>query len=60
MSTHSVAEAASQLSDLIDRALEGDAVVITRDGRPVVEIKLVKTQKRRMTKEDLAWIEANG
>ncbi len=59
MSTHSVAEAASQLSDLIDRALEGDAVVITRDGRPVVEIKPVKTQKRRMTKEDLAWIEAN-
>jgi prevent-host-death family protein len=59
MSTHSVAEAKNQLSRLIDRALQGEPVVITRHGHPVVEIKAVKPPKRLMTSADLARIEAN-
>lgn len=57
MSTHSVAEAKNQLSRLIDRALAGEPVVITRHGHPVVEIKPVKPPRRRTAKEALAWLE---
>jgi prevent-host-death family protein len=39
MSTHSIAKAKNQLSELIDRALKGEGVVITRHGHPVVELK---------------------
>jgi len=59
MSTHSVAEAKNQLSRLIDRALEGETVVITRHGHPVVEIKPVKTPARASREEKLAWLDAN-
>ena len=34
MSTHSIAKAKNQLSKLIDRALKGEGVVITRHGQP--------------------------
>jgi antitoxin (DNA-binding transcriptional repressor) of toxin-antitoxin stability system len=34
MTTRSVAEAKNRLSELIDRALNGEPVVITRHGRP--------------------------
>jgi prevent-host-death family protein len=47
MSTHSVAEARNQLSRLIDRALEGEPVVITRHGHPVVELRPVSKGDRR-------------
>ena len=57
MSTHSVAEAKNQLSRLIDRALNGESVVITRHGHPVVEIKPVKAPVRHTAKEALAWLE---
>jgi prevent-host-death family protein len=57
MSTHSVAEAKNQLSRLIDRALEGEPVVITRHGHPVVEIKPLKPPRRRTAREALAWLE---
>jgi prevent-host-death family protein len=59
MSTHDVAEAERNLSDLIDQALKGEAVVITRDGRPVAEIKPVKQAKHPLTAMDLAWIESH-
>jgi len=59
MSTHDVAEAEHNLSDLIDQALKGEAVVITREGKPVVEIKPIKIPKPRMTEADVAWIEAH-
>jgi antitoxin (DNA-binding transcriptional repressor) of toxin-antitoxin stability system len=41
MKTYSVAEAKNQLPKLIDRALAGEEVVITRRGKPVVELKRV-------------------
>ena len=40
--TYSVAEAKNQLPKLIDRALAGEEVVITRRGKPVVELKQVR------------------
>lgn len=58
MSTHSVAEAKAHLSDLIERALSGEDVVITRHGHPVVELKAVtRPPRRRITEEDIRWIE---
>lgn len=55
MSTHTVAEAKNQLSKLIERALKGEGVVITRRGQPVVELKPVPVP-RPMTKEDIEWL----
>jgi len=39
MTSYSVADAKNSLPKLIDRALEGEEVVITRHGRPVAELK---------------------
>jgi prevent-host-death family protein len=59
MSQHSVVQAKNQLSSLIDRALKGEDVVITRHGTPVVELKAVRPAGRRMTQADFDWIEAH-
>ena len=56
MSTHSVAEAKNQLSDLINRVLKGEDVVITRHGQPVVELKPIAKQPRPVTHADLEWL----
>ena len=58
MAQHSVAEARNQLSDLIDRALAGEGVVITRHGRAVVELKPVQPPSRAVTDADLDWLAA--
>jgi prevent-host-death family protein len=39
MTTYSVADAKNHLPRLIDRALEGEEVIITRRGKPVVELR---------------------
>ena len=39
MTSYSVAEAKNTLPKLIDRALQGEEVVITRHGKPVAELK---------------------
>jgi prevent-host-death family protein len=59
MSTHSVAEAKNQLSKLIDRALRGEGVVITRHGQPVVELRPVATRGRAVSDADLDWLAAH-
>jgi prevent-host-death family protein len=59
MSTHDMAEAEHHLSELIDQALKGEVVVITRDGRPVVEIKPVRANQRAVREAELAWLEAH-
>jgi prevent-host-death family protein len=56
MSTHSVAEAKNKLSQLIKRALAGEAVIITRHGDPVIELKPVKAAPRPITASDLEWL----
>ncbi|HEU0155858.1 MAG TPA: type II toxin-antitoxin system Phd/YefM family antitoxin [Stellaceae bacterium] len=61
MTTHSVAEAKNQLSKLIDRALAGEGVVITRRGEPVVELKPVRSapsNPHRVTEADIEWLRA--
>ena len=64
MSEHSLIEAEGKLSELIDRALSGEGVVITRDGRPVVELRPVEdaaeaSKPRLSGSEMLAWLQAN-
>jgi prevent-host-death family protein len=59
MSKHSVAEAKNQLSDLINRALQGEDVVITRHGRPVVELTPIPERPRAVTAADLDWLKAH-
>lgn len=59
MTTYSVADAKNNLSDLIDRALKGEGVVITRHGAPVVELRPVAGQVRTVTRADVDWLAAN-
>src|SRR6266851_8616173 len=59
MSTHTVAETKNQLSKLINRALKGEHIVVTRRGEPVIELKPVQPQLRRMTAADLEWLRAH-
>jgi prevent-host-death family protein len=47
MSEHSVGEAKAHLSSLIDRAMAGETVVITRHGRPVVTLRPVAASHAR-------------
>ncbi|MCB1503294.1 MAG: type II toxin-antitoxin system Phd/YefM family antitoxin [Bauldia sp.] len=59
MTTYSVAEAKNRLSELIDRALAGEGVTITRRGRPVVELKPVVSAKPvpgPITQADVEWV----
>lgn len=56
MSQHSVAEAKNKLSELIDRALDGEGVVITRHGRPVVELRPIPSVAKPITPEAVAWL----
>ena len=58
MTTYSVADAKNNLSDLIDRALKGEGVIITRHGAPVAEIRPVRPTPGPMTEADLAWLDA--
>ena len=46
MGVYSVADAKDSLPRLIDRALEGDEVVISRHGRPVVELRRIVSPAR--------------
>jgi prevent-host-death family protein len=59
MSQHSVVEAKNRLSELIDRALKGEGVVITRHGRPVVELKPISAPAKPLTPEALDWLTAH-
>ena len=54
--SHSVAEAKSHLSELIDRALKGEDVVITRHGHPIVELKPIHPPPRHITEVDIEWL----
>jgi prevent-host-death family protein len=59
MATHSVAEARNHLSELIDRALEGEGVVITRHGQPVVELRPVQPKLKSPSPESWEWLAAH-
>ena len=57
MSTHSVAEAKNKLPELIDRALKGEGIIITRHGQPVAELKPIPAPGRRITDADIEWLD---
>jgi prevent-host-death family protein len=56
MGKHSVVEAKNQLSELIDRALNGEGIVITRHGHPVVELKPILPTAGPITPEAIDWL----
>lgn len=60
MGTYSVAEAKARLSALIDEAMAGEPVTITRHGHPVAELKPAGAagarKPRPMTQSDLDWL----
>ena len=56
MGTHSVAEAKNRLPELIDRALDGEDIVIARHGRPVAELKAIPPRAKPVTPADLDWL----
>jgi prevent-host-death family protein len=56
MGRHSVVEAKNQLSELIDRALNGEGVVITRHGRPVVELTPIPSTAQPITSQAVDWL----
>ena len=45
MDTVSLAEAKARLSELIERAVAGDTVCITRRGKPVVRLSAVRSPR---------------
>jgi prevent-host-death family protein len=59
METYSVAETKSRLSELIDRACEGETVIITRRGRPVAELRGIPVPVRPVSQADLDWLAAH-
>ena len=58
MSTHTIAETKNQLSKLINRALKGEHIVVTRRGQPVIELKPVRPPPRPITEADIEWLRA--
>ena len=60
MSSYTIATAKEHLSRLIDEALAGEPVTITRDGRPVAELRASKmvTEPKPMTQADIDRLRA--
>ena len=56
MGKHSVVEAKNRLSKLIDRALKGEDVVITRHGQPVVALTPISQPAKPVTPAALNWL----
>ena len=57
MTTYSVADAKNGLPRLIDRALEGEEVIISRHGKAVAELRPVARSQRRATSASYAWLQ---
>jgi antitoxin (DNA-binding transcriptional repressor) of toxin-antitoxin stability system len=56
MDTYSVAEAKNRLPNLIDQALEGETAIITRHGKPVVELTRTGATCPRPSKATYEWL----
>lgn len=54
MTTIAISEATSALSQLVDQALAGEEVVLTRQGRPVVRLSAVGNGQARSAGMD--WV----
>jgi antitoxin (DNA-binding transcriptional repressor) of toxin-antitoxin stability system len=55
MAHYSVATTKDKLSSLIDKALAGEEVVITRHGKPTVSLNIVQSDVKP-AKKGLAWL----
>lgn len=58
MPTYSVADAKAGLPRLIDRALDGEEVIISRHGAPVAELRPVRALSRKAPPATYAWLQA--
>jgi antitoxin (DNA-binding transcriptional repressor) of toxin-antitoxin stability system len=56
MSSYSIAEARSGLPRLIDKALAGERVVITRRGQAVAEINPTRDESKKNPRAGLEWL----
>jgi len=53
MPTYSIAEAKNQFSQLVDEALAGEQVTITRHGKPVAELRAKEPVRRGRPSKEL-------
>lgn len=58
MSHYSVVDAKNGLSSLIDKAADGDEVIITRHGKPIVELRALATTERKPNGKTYSWLRA--
>ena len=58
MTTYSVADAKNGLPRLIDRALEGEEVIISRHGKAVAELRPIARQDHKASTTSYAWLKA--
>jgi antitoxin (DNA-binding transcriptional repressor) of toxin-antitoxin stability system len=58
MPTYSVAAAKGSLPRLLDRALEGEEVIITRHGKAIAELRPVTSDRRKASPASYAWLKA--
>lgn len=58
MTTYSVADAKNGLPRLIDRALEGEEVIISRHGKAVAELRPVAQDRHKASPTSYAWLKA--
>jgi prevent-host-death family protein len=56
MATYSIAEAERKLSALVDEANAGEPVTLTREGKPVAELKPVAPPRGTVTPEMLDFL----
>jgi antitoxin (DNA-binding transcriptional repressor) of toxin-antitoxin stability system len=56
VTVYNFAHAKAELSDLIDRALEGEEVVISRHGRPVAELRRLHRDARAGALTAYDWL----
>jgi prevent-host-death family protein len=56
MTTYSVAEAKNRLPALIDKAIEGEEVVITRHGKPVAELRPRGPRSAKSVRAMTEWL----
>ena len=59
MGTHSVAEAKNQLPSLIDKALAGEEVLISRYGRPVAVLRALDGVPVPVSADTVSWLRSH-
>ncbi|MES2343271.1 MAG: type II toxin-antitoxin system prevent-host-death family antitoxin [Pseudomonadota bacterium] len=58
MTAYSISDARKSLSRLIDRALAGETVIISRHGRTVAELRPIAMSDPKASRASYAWLKA--